>query len=117
MSAFIVRRSTPLATRSRARAGSFAALPFGQYRPRPRRSTIPVEVVDVSQDDLMAIGRRLDDLIPTSADPRDVLADLVREHGPERTAQEARIVFGSWRTRIDLVEGALQEVLAQERGS
>src|SRR3990172_4477698 len=81
--------------RPRARAGSFAALPFGEYRPRPRRSTIPTEVVDVSQDDLTAISRRLDELIPTAGDPRDVLADLVRDHGPERTAQEARIVFRS----------------------
>lgn len=67
----------------------------------------------MSQDDLMAISRRLDALIPTSDDPHQALADLVREHGAERTAREARIVFGSWRTRIDLVETTLKEVLAE----
>ena len=67
----------------------------------------------MEQDNLMAISRRLDYLIGgTADDPRGALADLVREHGPETTAEEARIVFGSWRSRIDLVEGALREIVA-----
>ncbi len=71
----------------------------------------------MDQDDLMAISRRLDELLRTSDDPRDALVELVREHGPERTAEEARIVFGSWRTRIDWVEEMLREVLAEHSAS
>ena len=71
----------------------------------------------MEQDDLMAINRRLDWLLRTSDDPREALVELVREHGPERTAQEARIVFGSWRTRIDGVEEMLKHVLAEHGAS
>ncbi len=61
----------------------------------------------------MAISRRLDELSRSAGDPRQALVELVREYGPERTAQDARIVFGSWRTRIDLVEETLRVVLAE----
>ena len=71
----------------------------------------------MEQDDLMAISRRLDELLRTSDDPREALVELVREHGPERTAEEARIVFGSWRTRIDRVEEMLRQVLAEHSAS
>jgi hypothetical protein len=67
----------------------------------------------MEQDDLMAINRRLDELICSSEDPREALADLVRAHGPKKTAEEARIGFGSWRSRIDLVEDTLREVLSE----
>ena len=66
------------------------------------------------EDDLMALSRRLDELIRASDDPREALADLVREFGAQRTAEEARIVFGSWRSRIDLVEDTLRRVLAEQ---
>ena len=64
------------------------------------------------QDDLMALSRQLEEIIRATGDPRAALAELVREHGPERTAEEARIVFGSLRSRIDLVEEMLKEILA-----
>ena len=66
------------------------------------------------EDDLMALSRRLDELIRASDDPREALRHLLREHGRERTAQEARIVFASWRSRIDLVEDTLRQVLAEQ---
>lgn len=71
----------------------------------------------MDQDDLMAISRRLDELLRTSDDPRDALVELVREGGPKRIAEEARIVFGSWRTRIDSVEEMLRQVLAEHSAS
>ncbi len=71
----------------------------------------------MDQDDLMAISRRLDELLRTSDDPRDALVELVREDGPKRTAEVARIVFGSWRTRIDRVEEMLRQVLAEHSAS
>ena len=61
----------------------------------------------------LAIIHRVDELLRTSDDPREALVELVREHGPERTAQVARIVFGSGRTRIDAVEEVLKHVLAE----
>ena len=71
----------------------------------------------MEQDDLMAVSRRLDELLRTSDDPREALVELVREHGPERMAEEARIVFGSWRTRIDRMEEILRQVLAEHSAS
>ena len=71
----------------------------------------------MEQDDLMAVSRRLDELFRTSDDPREALVELVREHGPERMAEEARIVFGSWRTRIDRMEEILRQVLAEHSDS
>ena len=71
----------------------------------------------MEQDDLMAVSRRLDELLRTSDDPREALVELVREHGPERTAEEARIVFGSWHTRIDRMEEILRQVLAEHSDS
>ena len=65
-------------------------------------------------DDPMAIERRLGALITSSEEPRGALAALVREFGAARTGQEARIVFASWRSRIDLVEETLEEVLAEQ---
>ena len=53
----------------------------------------------MDQDDLMAVSRRLD--------------ELVREYGAKRTAEEARIVFGSWRTGIDRMEEIRRQVLAE----
>ncbi len=67
----------------------------------------------MAEDDVMAISRRLDELIRSTEDPREALVEFVREYGPERTAQDARIVFGSWRTRIDLVQETLRVVLAE----
>lgn len=69
----------------------------------------------MAQDDLLAIERRLSALITSSEEPRAPLIALVQEFGAERTAQEARIVFGSWRSRIDLAEEVLQQVLAEHR--
>lgn len=71
----------------------------------------------MEQDDLMAVSRRLDELLRSSDDPGEALVELVREHGPERTAEEARIVFGSWRTRIDRVEEMLRQGLAKHSAS
>ncbi|OGO52937.1 MAG: hypothetical protein A2148_06755 [Chloroflexi bacterium RBG_16_68_14] len=68
----------------------------------------------MAQDELIALSRRLDELIRSSDDPGEALADLVREYGAQRTAEEARIVFGSWRSRIDLVEDTLRQVLAEQ---
>ena len=68
----------------------------------------------MAQDELTALTRRLDELIRSSDDPREALADLVREYGAQRTAEEARIVFGSWRSRIDLVEDTLRQSLAEQ---
>ena len=70
----------------------------------------------MEQDDL-AITRRLDELLRTSDDPREALVELVREHGPERTAWVARIAFGSWRSRIEGVEEILKQVLAEHGAS
>ncbi len=67
------------------------------------------------KDDL-ALSRRLDEIIARSDDPREALVELVREYGTERTAREARVVFGSWRSRIDQVEETLRRVLAEEGG-
>jgi hypothetical protein len=92
----------------------FVGIPFDECGAEPRRSIISMEVVEMQQGDLMAISRKLDDLIRRSDDPREALRDLVRVHGPERTAEEARIVFGSWRSRIDLVAETLKEVLAEQ---
>ncbi len=61
----------------------------------------------------LAISHRVEELLRTSNDPREVLVELVREHGPERTAEVARIVFGSGRTRIDAVEEVLKHILAE----
>ena len=71
----------------------------------------------MEQDDLMAIVNRLDQLIPTSEEPREALAELVREHGSEKTLRAARIAFGSWRTRIDWVDETLHRVLAEHSAS
>ncbi len=65
------------------------------------------------EDDVMAISRRLDELIRSAGDPRQALVELVRKHGSERSAQDARVVFGSWRSRIDAVEETLRVVLAE----
>ena len=65
----------------------------------------------------MAISRKVEELLRTSDDPRVALVELVREHGPERTAEVARIVFGSGRTRIDAVEEVLKHVLAEHAAS
>lgn len=68
----------------------------------------------MQENGLTAIQERVEALIAsTSENPREVLAQLVREHGPETTAQVARIVFGSWRSRIDEVERVLDDILAQ----
>ena len=65
------------------------------------------------EDEPMAISAKLDELIArTREDPREALAALVRRYGVARTAVEARIAIGSWRTRIDLVEDALKDILA-----
>ncbi len=71
----------------------------------------------MEEDELMAISRKLDELLQTSGDPREALVELVRKHGPERSAEVARIVFGSWRTRIDRVEEILKQVLAESGAS
>lgn len=67
----------------------------------------------MEQDDLMALSRKLDELLRTEEDPREALLELVREHRPKRTMEEARIVFGSSRTRIDTVEEMPRQVLAE----
>lgn len=68
----------------------------------------------MQENGLTAIQESVETLIaPTSENLRAVLDQLVREHGPERTAQVARIVFGSWRSRIDEVERVLNDILAQ----
>ena len=66
------------------------------------------------EDEPMAISAKLDELIArTREDPREALAALVRRYGVARTAVEARIAIGSWRTRIDFVEDKLNEVLVE----
>jgi hypothetical protein len=73
-----------------------------------------VEAIEMQENGLTAIQESVETLIaPTSENLRAVLDQLVREHGPERTAQVARIVFGSWRSRIDEVERVLNDILAQ----
>ena len=69
-----------------------------------------MEVVALQQDRL---ANELDDLIRCSDDPGQVLRRLAQEHGLEETAQVARIVFGSWRSRIDLVEEMLNEIVSE----
>ena len=68
------------------------------------------------EDDLIAISRRLDELIQSSAEPREALAELVRAYGSEQTRRTARIVFASWRSRIDLVEDTLRQIIAEQGG-
>ncbi len=83
------------------------------------RRTLPNLSLGVNRMDQhdMAISHRVDELLRTSDDPREALVELVREHGPERTAAVARIVFGSGRTRIDAVEEVLKHVLAEHDAS
>ncbi len=81
------------------------------YIRRPSRSILPLEAVALQQDKLT---NELDDLIRANVDVRPVLERLVQEHGMETATQVARIVFGSWRSRIDLVEEALNELLADQ---
>ena len=69
-----------------------------------------MEVVALAQDKLI---NELDDLIRGTDDPGLVLRRLAQEHGLDETAQLARIVFGSWRSRIDLVEETLIEIMAE----
>lgn len=69
----------------------------------------------MSQDDPMAISRRLDELITTTREALPALREIVAEHGLDRTVQDARIVFASWRSRIDHVEATLDEIVAQHR--
>ena len=76
----------------------------------PGRPINLLEVVALVQDKLIS---ELDNLIRGTDDPRQVLRRLAQEHGPEETAQLARIVFGSWRSRIDLVEDTLNEIVAE----
>ena len=76
----------------------------------PGRPIILLEVVALQQDKL---ANELDELIRGTGDARQVLRRLAQEHGLEETAQVARIVFGSWRSRIDLVEETLNEIVAK----
>jgi hypothetical protein len=69
-----------------------------------------LEVVALQQDRL---ANELDELIRGTGDARQVLRRLAQEHGLEETAQVARIVFGSWRSQIDLVEETLNEIVAE----
>ena len=64
----------------------------------------------MAQDKLTS---ELDDLIRGTGDARQVLRRLAQEYGLDETAQVARIVFGSWRSRIDLVEETLNEIAAE----
>ena len=88
-----------------------------RMQPPPQPVDILFEGDAMEEDELMAISRRLDELLQTSGDPREALVELVRQHGPERSAEVARIVFGSWRTRIDRVEEILKQVLAEHGAS
>ncbi len=76
----------------------------------PGRPIILLEVVALVQEKLIS---DLDELIRHTDDPGQVLRRLAQEHGLEETAQVARIVFGSWRSRIDLVEETLNEIVAE----
>ena len=67
-------------------------------------------MVALVQDKLIS---ELDDLIRGTDDPGQELRRLAQDHGLDETAQMARIVFGSWRTRIDLVEETLNEIVAE----
>ena len=69
-----------------------------------------MEVVALAQDKLIS---ELDNLIRGTDEPGQVLRHLAQEHGLDETAQVARIVFGSWRSRIDLVEETLNEIVAE----
>lgn len=69
-----------------------------------------MEVVALAQDKLIS---ELDDLIRGTDEPGQVLRRLAQEHGLDETAQVARIVFGSWRSRIDQVEETLNEIVAE----
>lgn len=69
-----------------------------------------MEVVALAQDKLIS---ELDDLIRGTDDPGQVLGRLAQEHGLDETVQVARIVFGSWRSRIDQVEETLNEIVAE----
>ena len=63
----------------------------------------------------MAIAQALDrTIIDQGSDLRSVLSELVAEHGSETVLRDARIVFGSWRTRIDTVEATLTDILSAQ---
>ena len=65
-------------------------------------------------DDVLALSRQLDEIIRGGDEPREPLAELVRQHGGERVAEESRIVFASWRSRVDLVEEVLRGLLGPQ---
>lgn len=64
-------------------------------------------------DDAESITREVSDLLAGSADPIDALRELARRYGAERVAREARIALGSWRSRIELVADALEQMLGE----
>jgi hypothetical protein len=72
-----------------------------------RQPMISWSAAMVQDEDLLALSRRLDELVRSTSDPSGTLAELVRRYGEERVFEEARIVFASWRSRIDLIEELL----------
>jgi hypothetical protein len=67
-----------------------------------------------NSEDMLALTRRLDDLVRSADDPGATLVELLRQYGDQRVAEEAAIVFASWRSRIDLVEEVLRSLLERE---
>jgi hypothetical protein len=67
----------------------------------------------VPDEEITSITRAVDELAVGQADPLEALRELARRYGVERVGREARIAIGSWRSRIELVADALEQMLGE----
>jgi hypothetical protein len=64
-------------------------------------------------DEIDSITRAVDELIVGRGDPLEALRGLARRYGAERVGREGRIAIGSWRSRLELVADALEQMLGE----